>query len=547
MIGSSIFDSFLLHYLSHMSSSPLLTDWPDTTRIERALLSCYDKTGLIPFAQQLVAQGVTLYASGGTATALQAAQLPVIEVSELTGFVEILDGRVKTLHPAVFGGILARRDLPQHQQQLADLNLPLFDLVVVDLYPFEAALKANGTVGQAIELIDVGGVALIRAAAKNHAFVTVIPAARYIPYFLTGYQSGEIAFTHRAHLAAAAFALTSSYDQAIGNYVASLADGSLANDALTDASQVAHQQPVIQSLRYGENPHQSARFLGDLKQMFSQLHGQPLSYNNLIDVDSALRFIREFQDTTQGFTCGILKHNTPCAAATRPTMLQTWQDCLACDPVSAFGGVIVFNGEVDEATAAAVVQLFYEVILAPAFSEAALTVLQKNAKRIILQYSPNLPFSPVVRRSLLNGAIEQDDNLHITTPSNYQVVTERQPSPKQWPDLAFGEKVVKHLKSNAIALVRNQQMIGSGTGQTSRVAAFEQAVSKARQQGFDPAGAVLVSDGFFPFSDIVAQAAPLGLTAILQPGGSIRDNESIAACNTHGLAMIFTGYRHFRH
>lgn len=492
--------------------------------IRSAILSVYDKTGLIPFARELAAAGVQLHASGGTAQALTEAGLQVTRVEELTGYPAILGGRVKTLHPAVFGGILAIRDDENHQQDLKEHNLPVFDLVVVDLYPFEASLREGAPEEAMIEKIDIGGIALIRAAAKNYNDVAVVcrqPQFRQLRAYFEENEAAATTAQQRRQLALEAFRHTARYDQLISQW--------LGEERLTP-------------LRYGENPHQEAHFSGNLQEVFQQHSGKPLSYNNLIDIEGALRLIRDFEPGT----VGIFKHTNPCGLATRPTLPEAWEAALACDPVSAFGGIIISNLPLDLATAEAINDHFYEVLLAPEYTPEALELLQQKPKRILLEYnSHELPQQR--SQSLLTGTLSQTADLHLTPREDMQLKTGHTPSAAQWQDVHFGEAAVKHLKSNAIGIVRNQQLIGAGVGQTSRIDALEQAIGKAEKFSFGTEGAVLVSDGFFPFADSVEHAHRAGIRVVVQPGGSVRDQDIIDFCEANGMSLIFTGIRHFRH
>lgn len=484
--------------------------------------------------QQLAQQGVTLYSTGGTATFIREQGLEVIEVEDLTGYPSILGGRVKTLHPKVFGGILARRANAEDMAQLATYEIPPIDLIIVDLYPFEQTVAQTTDEAAIIEKIDIGGIALIRAAAKNFAN-TLIVAHRddYAPLMtLLTEKKGATSLEDRKHFAAKAFAVSSHYDTAIFNYFNQTGDITAFKQSITDTA----------SLRYGENPHQSGRFYGDLEELFTQLHGKAISYNNLVDIDAAIHLIDEFTEPT----FAILKHTNPCGLATRSTVAEAWAAALAGDPVSAFGGIVITNKEVDAETAAAIHPIFIEVIIAPAFTAEALTVLQQKKNRIILERKPlSLPNKQF--KSLLHGVIEQDKDDRVETPAAFEYITEKRPTAAEEADLVFAMKVCKHLKSNAIALAKDQQLIGMGAGQTSRVDALRQSVEKARHFKFATEGAVLASDAFFPFQDSVEIAHAAGITAIIQPGGSVRDQESVDYCNENGLAMVMTGIRHFRH
>jgi phosphoribosylaminoimidazolecarboxamide formyltransferase/IMP cyclohydrolase len=515
-------------------------------RLRTALLSVFNKNGLDVLVKTLHDRGVALYSTGGTADFIRSLNLPVTDISDVTGFPSILDGRVKTLHPKVFGGILAVRDNPTHQAEMKQHNLPTFDMVLVDLYPFEDTLRQTKDADKIIEKIDIGGIALIRAAAKNFKDVWVVPSVRHYAEALEIVKGGNGATTlaQRARFAARAFEVSNRYDNAIQHWLQSQAD----------PANVAGQH-----LRYGENPHQPGAFQGDMDALFDKLWGKELSYNNLLDVDAALRLIQEFGERASvaaahvgiGYlvepTCAIIKHNNPCGVATRSTALEAWQAALAGDPTSAFGGIIAFNTEVDVLTARAINDIFFEVILAPDYDDDAMAVLKEKKNRIILHLKDDAWLPEVLERSALNGRLVQKEDNTLVAGQNYKMVTKKDPTPAETVDAVFAEKVCKHLKSNAIAIVKNRQLIGAGQGQTSRVDAVRQALEKAGMHGFDVAGAVLASDAFFPFADNVALAAAAGIRVVVQPGGSVRDEEVIRAAEAAGLSMIFTGIRHFRH
>ena len=498
-------------------------------KIQSALISVFYKEGLEPVVRQLSALGVTIYSTGGTQAFIENLGLPVIPVENLTHYPSILGGRVKTLHPVVFGGILGKRDDETHQQEMKQFHIPVIDLVIVDLYPFEETVASTKDENAIIEKIDIGGPSMLRAAAKNHQDVTVV--ARKEDYLLLEQllreQQGEISLEQRRHFAIRAFDVCTAYDTAISNYF----------------HQTALPTPFNQperAMRYGENPHQAGTFYGHPEQLFNQLHGKELSYNNLVDVDAALQLIREFADTT----FAIIKHTNVCGIAQRATIRESWEAALAGDPESAFGGVLVCNGVIDKETAEAIQEIFFEVLIAPAFSEEALAVLRGKKNRILLQLK-EMPSATVQMRSVLNGLLVQG-----TDEGNYSEWKEtggRETSAAERKDLQFANLVCKHLKSNAIALVKDRQLIGKGCGQTSRIDALRQAIEKARQFRFDLQGAVMASDAFFPFSDCVQLGHEAGVSAFVQPGGSIRDNDSIEYCKTNNLAMVITGMRHFKH
>lgn len=503
-------------------------------KIKNALVSVYYKDGLAPLINLLHNHGVTFYSTGGTETFIRELGHDVVPVEDLTGYPSILGGRVKTLHPKVFGGILSRRPLEADKQQLDEYEIPEIDLVIVDLYPFEETVASGAAEQAIIEKIDIGGISLIRAAAKNFNDVVIIASkddyARLVDVLTE--NEGYTFLAHRKDFAKRAFNVSSHYDTAIFNYF-----------NRTDALPVFKQsEQHVQVLRYGENPHQQGVFYGKLDQLFDKLNGKELSYNNLVDVDAAVALIDEFEDPT----FAILKHTNACGVATRADLLSAWQDALACDPVSAFGGVIIANREIGEDTAGEINKLFFEVLIAPAYTEEALRVLSSKKNRIILQRKPTaLPTKQF--KTLLNGIIEQDKDAVIEGPQAMTTVTDRQPTERELNDLFFANKIVKHTKSNAIVLAKGGQLSASGVGQTSRVDALKQAIAKAKSFGFDLHGAVLASDAFFPFSDCVEIAAEAGITAIAQPGGSIRDQESLEKANEKAVAMVITGVRHFKH
>lgn len=503
--------------------------------IRSALISVYSKEGLEPLARRLHALGATIYSTGGTQSYLEKLDIPVISVESLTGYPSILDGRVKTLHPAVFGGLLARRE-PGHLAQLEAHQIPQIDCVVVDLYPFEETVAATHEEGQIIEKIDIGGVSLIRAAAKNYRDVVVVASKAEYPILLQYLDegAGSLNLAQRRELARRAFKTTSNYDVAIFNWF---------NEGSADLS-FKYSIDRTEVLRYGENPHQNGVFYGDFEQLFDKLNGKSISFNNLVDIDAAVQLMREFRLGKPAFA--ILKHTNACGVARRHTLVEAWKAALACDSVSAFGGIFVTNTAIDLDTAREINKLFYEVLIAPDFAPEALALLRQREQRILLRIK-DFYVRPRSFRSLLNGVVEQDTDLKMETEADLRVVTERSPSAGEVGDLLFAMKCVKHLKSNAIAIVKERQLIGMGCGQPNRVDALRQALAKARSFGFDPAGAVMASDAFFPFPDCVEIAAEAGVLAIAQPGGSIKDQDSIDACNRLGAAMVMTGVRHFRH
>ncbi|MBP6397698.1 MAG: bifunctional phosphoribosylaminoimidazolecarboxamide formyltransferase/IMP cyclohydrolase, partial [Saprospiraceae bacterium] len=481
-------------------------------RIQNALISVFDKTGLEAIIHQLSKLGVKIYSTGGTADFIQSIGAEVHQVETLTGYPSILDGRVKTLHPKVFGGILARRE-EGHLSQLATYDIPTLDLVIVDLYPFEKTVASTTDEATIIEKIDIGGISLIRAAAKNYQDVVIVPSQSQYAYLLQMLeaQADTTTLDQRRTLAAAAFEVTSHYDSAIYNYFAGMSGASTALKVSKSPRQV---------LRYGENPHQSAEYYGNLDEIFDFLGGKELSYNNLVDVDAAVALMAEFQGEKPSFA--IIKHTNACGVASRDTNLEAWNAALAADPVSAFGGIFITNTEVDEKTAAEVDKLFYEILIAPSYTQGALDLLMEKKKRIILK----LKLYPVAKHSfktLLNGVIRQELDQYRHKTEEWKTVTKKAADTATLADLQFANKCVKHLKSNTIVLIKNGQMIGMGCGQTSRVDACHQAIDKARRFGFDVAGSVMASDAFFPFPDCVEIAHNAGINAVVQPGGSIKD------------------------
>lgn len=503
-------------------------------KIKNALVSVYYKDGLAPLINLLHKHGVTFYSTGGTETFIRELGIDVIPVEDLTGYPSILGGRVKTLHPKVFGGILSRRPLEADGQQLQEYEIPEIDLVIVDLYPFEETVASNALEQEIIEKIDIGGISLIRAAAKNFNDVAIIASKNdysYLEDILTQ-NEGYTFIEHRKELAKRAFNVSSHYDSAIFNY--------FNREAPLQVFKKSEQHAQV--LRYGENPHQKGIFYGDLDVMFEKLNGKELSYNNLVDIDAAVALIDEF-DTP---TFAVLKHTNACGVASRHDLFTAWQDALACDPVSAFGGVIICNGQIDEKTAEEINKLFFEVLIAPDYTAEALHILTGKKNRILLKRKvvelPDKQF-----KTLLNGVIEQDKDAVIEGIDQMKTVTEKQPTKDELGDLFFANKIVKHTKSNTIVLAKDGQLSASGVGQTSRVDALRQAILKAQSFGFDLHGAVMASDAFFPFPDCVEIAADAGITAVLQPGGSIRDKESVDMANNKGVAMVITGVRHFKH
>ncbi|MFN0217023.1 MAG: bifunctional phosphoribosylaminoimidazolecarboxamide formyltransferase/IMP cyclohydrolase [Saprospiraceae bacterium] len=503
--------------------------------LRSALISVFSKDGLEPIIRRLHALGVQLYSTGGTQTYIEKLGIPVTAVESITGYPSILDGRVKTLHPAIFGGLLARRE-PAHLAQLEEYKIPEIDCVIVDLYPFEETVAATADFAEIIEKIDIGGVSLIRAAAKNWKDVIVVASREEYQMFydLLNKQDGEFSEANSREFARRAFKVTSNYDMAIFNWF---------NQGSEDRA-FKHSIHQAEVLRYGENPHQSAVFFGDLSQVFDKLQGKSISYNNLVDIDAAIQLVREFQHGKPTFA--ILKHTNACGIARRDTLLEAWKAALACDTTSAFGGIFITNSKVDIATAKEINHLFYEVLIAPDFDLEALEILKKKEQRILLKIK-NFEVQKQSYKSLLNGVVEQDTDLRSEALEDLKAVTKRIPNATETEELLFAVKCVKHLKSNAIALVKNNQLIGMGCGQPSRVDALRQAIAKADSFGFDLKGAVMASDAFFPFPDCVEIAHEAGIRAVIQPGGSIKDQDSIDVCNLREMAMVLTGLRHFRH
>jgi len=503
-------------------------------KIKNALISVYYKDNLEPLIRQLHEQGVVFYSTGGTEKFIRELGIDVIAVEDLTGYPSILGGRVKTLHPKVFGGILNRRENKEDKTQIGQYEIPEIDLVIVDLYPFEETLSSGASDTDIIEKIDIGGISLIRAAAKNFNDVVIIASKDDYKTLgnILAENGGYTSLSHRKAFARQAFNVSSHYDTAIFNYFNQ-------EDPL---SVFKYSEQKAGTLRYGENPHQNGVFYGNLDAMFDKLNGKELSYNNLVDVDAAVALIDEFEEPT----FAILKHTNACGIASRESILEAWKAALACDPVSAFGGVLICNREIDAETAIEINKLFFEVLLAPAFEEKAKEILSAKKNRILLKRNDvKLPSKQF--KTLLNGVIEQDKDMLMETAAEMKPVTERKPSEQQLKDLVFANKIVKHTKSNTIVLAGNSCLIASGVGQTSRVDALQQAIVKAKAFNFDLSGSVMASDAFFPFPDCVEIAAHAGIVMILQPGGSIKDQESIDMANDKGVGMVTTGIRHFKH
>ncbi len=505
----------------------------DIKKINSALISVYHKDGLDEIIKALNAAGVKLISTGGTQKFIESLGVPCQAVEDLTGYPSILGGRVKTLHPKVFGGILGRRELEGDAAQMATYEIPAIDLVIVDLYPFEETVASGASNQDIIEKIDIGGISLIRAGAKNYNDVVIVASkAQYQPLAdILSMNGAQTTLEQRRWFAKEAFAVSSYYDSAIYNYFGQGSDGHF-----------RYAADDHRSLRYGENPHQKGLFYGNFDAMFEQLHGKEISYNNLLDIAAAVDLIDEFDETT----FAILKHNNACGLASRPVLLDAWTDALAGDPVSAFGGVLITNTAVDKATAEKVNEIFFEVIIAPDYDLQALEVLEQKKNRIILVRKPQqLP--KVQFRTALNGILFQEKDTKIEVPEELKMVTSRVPSAAEVEDMLFANKIVKNSKSNSIVFARNKQLLASGVGQTSRVDALKQAVDKAHSFGFDLNGAAMASDAFFPFPDCVELADKAGVKNVIHPGGSIRDQESVDYCEKHDMSMAVSGFRHFKH
>ena len=505
----------------------------DNKRMKTALVSVFHKDGLDEIITTLHKEGVQLLSTGGTQEFIESLGIPCQRVEDLTGYPSILGGRVKTLHPKVFGGILGRRDNEGDQVQMVNYEIPEIDLVIVDLYPFEDTVASGASHEAIIEKIDIGGISLIRAAAKNHKDVVIVASKDQYAALadILRNKGAQTTLEERVWFAKEAFGVSSLYDSAIFNYFDG-ENGSMFRKAINHPK----------SLRYGENPHQKGYFYGDFEAMFDQIHGKEISYNNLLDINAAVDLIDEFEDTT----FAILKHNNACGLASRDTLLEAWTDALAGDPVSAFGGVLITNRAIDKATAEEINKIFFEVIIAPDYDVNALEILTQKKNRIILvRKETEMPRQQY--RSVLNGVLVQDRDLKTETPEDCKPVTNKVATAEEIEDMLFANKIVKNSKSNAIVLAKNKQLLASGVGQTSRVDALKHAIEKAHGFGFDLNGAVMASDAFFPFPDCVEIAHEAGVTAVIQPGGSVRDAESVQYCNDHDVAMVITGFRHFKH
>jgi phosphoribosylaminoimidazolecarboxamide formyltransferase/IMP cyclohydrolase len=503
-------------------------------KIRSALVSVYFKDGLDEIVKTLRDLDVRIFSTGGTFTHITGLGIPAEKVEDLTTYPSILGGRVKTLHPSVFGGILARRDNREDMEQVAKYTIPEIDLVIVDLYPFEETVKSNADEDSIIEKIDIGGISLIRAAAKNYNDVLVIPGTEHYPGLLRilKEKKGVTTMSERRYYAAEAFKTSSHYDTVIFKYFNNEAGITVFRESINSYI----------PLRYGENPHQRGVFFGDPAGLFDKLHGKEISFNNLLDIEAALNLIDEFSETT----VVIIKHNNACGIASRQSLVEAWKDALDCDPVSAYGGIIVTNVTIDKAAADEIDKIFFEVIIAPDFTGEALVILKQKKNRIILKRKAQVK-TLYNFRSLLNGVLWQERDNKTEIAGDLKPVTTRAPEKAEIDDLVFANIIVKHSKSNTIVLAKNRQLCASGVGQTSRIDALKQAIEKAKLFGFDLRGSVMASDAFFPFGDCVEIAHKAGVTAVVQPGGSVRDQESIDYCSSNGVAMVFTGTRHFKH
>lgn len=506
----------------------------DRKKIKSALVSVFSKEGLEEIVRELDRQGVVIYSTGGTYEYIKALGIDAVTVESLTGYPSILGGRVKTLHPKVFGGILSRRDMYSDGEQLKEYEIPEIDLVIVDLYPFEKTVASNASEEDIIEKIDIGGISLIRAAAKNFNDVIIVPSMEHYGEFLSLYKEneGETSLANRRRFAAYAFNVSSNYDTAIFNY--------FNREEQIPALKVSGGQCA--ELRYGENPHQKGFYYGNLDDCFDKLNGKEISYNNLIDIDAAVALIDDFSEPA----FAILKHNNACGMAVRTNLLEAWRDTLAGDPVSAFGGIIVTNRTITKEVATEMNEIFFEVCIAPDYDQDALDILKGKKNRIILKRK-NFAKSEIMFRSALNGVLAQGKDDVVPAVEEMKSVTSRAITKEMAEDLVFATILVKHTKSNAIVLAKGKQLLASGTGQTSRVDALRQAIAKAQSFNFDLNGAVMASDAFFPFADCVEIAKQAGIEAVVHPGGSIRDQESIDYCEKNNMAMAITGKRHFKH
>ncbi len=503
-------------------------------RIKSAFISVYYKDGLEVIVRKLNELGVSIISTGGSWDFITSAGVSAGKVEDLTTYPSILGGRVKTLHPSVFGGILARRSNEADMKQVAEYSIPLFDLVIVDLYPFEETVASGASDQEIIEKIDIGGISLIRAGAKNWDDVLIVSSRQQYGDLMQMLESGNgtVSCEERYRFALEAFSMTSHYDTAIFNWFNRREEVMAFRKSINES----------RTLRYGENPHQKGAFFGNTDLVFDQLHGKEISYNNLLDIESAINLIDEFNEAT----CAVIKHNNACGVASRPVLGEAWEAALACDPVSAYGGVAIVNREVDETVAARMDKIFLEIVMAPSFTERAVEILSSKKNRIILRRKISGADGSSFR-SMLGGVLWQERDRSSETAAGMKPVTTRHPSDEEYRDMVFANKIVKHSRSNAIVLAKGEQLCASGIGQTSRIDALRQAIDKAHAFGFSLDGAVMASDAYFPFADSVTMAHEAGISAVVQPGGSVRDQESIDYCNKTGVAMVFTGVRHFKH
>ncbi len=498
----------------------------NTKKIKTALISVWDKNNLNPIIKLLAEQDIKIISTGNTANYIENQGYQVTRVEDITEYPAILGGRVKTLHPKIFGAILQRQENPNDQEEIKKFDIPTLDLVVVDLYPFQETLKTDATHQEIIEKIDIGGISLIRAAAKNYNDVLVISQKSQYSQLEEILKNNPQANTleQRQIMAGKAFAISSEYDNAISNYL------------------ISNDKAQTKELRYGENPHQKAQYNGNLNEIFTQIHGKEISYNNLLDIDAAINLMAEFQEPS----CAIIKHTNPCGLASAQDATQAWHKALAGDPISAFGSIIIFNRQITEETAKEINKIFFEIIIAPDYTDKALEILKvkKNRRILILKKYPD---TTKISRTILNGTLTQDKDTATETPETLITKTTTAPSPQQIEELLFANKIVKHCKSNAIVLTKNKQLCAGGVGQTSRIDALKQAIEKAQKFNFNLEDAVMASDAFFPFADAVETAHKAGIKAVIQPGGSIKDQDSIDYCNQNDISMVFTGIRHFKH
>lgn len=524
--------------------------------IKKALISVYYKDGLDAIVKSLNDKGVALYSTGGTFDFIQSLGIKCNKIEELTGYPSILGGRVKTLHPKVFGGILGRPDLPKDQDDMQIYSIDPFDLVIVNLYPFEETVKSGADHPAIVEKIDIGGISLIRAAAKNYKHVLCVSSTDQYTELHEIVKRNDCSTTleERMRFAALGFLKSSSYDTAINSYLtdyvnensthkinkAGTEEGKMLLNVTENELKIATSNPV--HLRYGENPHQQGTFFGNLNEVFEQLHGKELSYNNLLDLEAGISLISDFNETT----VAILKHNNACGLACRPSVVEAWEAALEVDPLSAYGGIVIINSPVNEEAAIEINKIFFEIILAPEYEKSALDLLQTKKNRIILR-TKSFDFQAQQFRSILNGVLLQDKDLKTESKDDAKVITDKQPDDREMEDLLFANKIVKHSKSNAIVLAYGKRLLASGIGQTSRVDALKQAITKAETFGLTLDNAVMASDAFFPFADSIEIAHLAGITSVIQPGGSVRDKDTIDYCNKHNLSMVFTGIRHFKH